>query len=118
MLVRDIMTRQLYTLKADKKLFIADQIMAWAHTRHVPVVDADNRPVGIISQRDVLRAAISDKITRVAIAKAESRQHLGQIVVEEVMQRDITTIDPAASVTDAARLMMDKKNWGVTCGGE
>jgi len=33
------MTRKVFTVRADKKLINVDEIMSWARTRHVPVVD-------------------------------------------------------------------------------
>jgi len=64
MRVRDIMTTKVFTIGADKKAFVAKEIMEWAHVHHIPVVDSSNRVVGIISHRDILRASLSALDTR------------------------------------------------------
>ena len=107
MLVRDYMTKDVFTLRVDKKLVIADELMKWAHVRHVPVVDQDGRLVGIVSHRDLLRASISSIETRVAAA--EKRQHLSSVTVREVMQAQVQTISPDAPVQEAAKLMRERK---------
>jgi CBS domain-containing protein len=103
MLVRDLMTPKVFSVRVDKKLLIAREIMDWAHVRHVPVVDAGEHLVGMISQRDLLRASIASVSTR--IADVERRQHLWTIPINEVMQTDVHTIAPDAPISEAARLM-------------
>lgn len=107
MLVRDYMTKKVFTLRVDKKLVVAEEIMKWAHVRHVPVVDARGRLVGIISHRDLLRASISSVATR--LAAAEKRQHLASVPVREVMQAHVYTISPDAPVQQAAKFMAERK---------
>jgi CBS domain-containing protein len=75
--------------------------------RHVPVVDAKNHLVGLISHRDLLRASIASVSTKVA--NVERRQHLWTITIAEVMQTDVQTIAPDAPVKEAARLMRTKR---------
>lgn len=47
------------TLHSSDKLNVADDIMTMGRMRHLPVVDGDNRVVGIVTQRDLYKAAIS-----------------------------------------------------------
>ena len=107
MRVRKYMTEKVFTLRADKMVFIALDIMKWAHVRHVPVVDRAGRLVGIISHRDILEASISSFSTR--IAKLEHDQHLWTIPIESVMRTNVVTISPDSRVQEAARLMREHK---------
>jgi CBS domain-containing membrane protein len=107
MQVRDLMTRKVFTVRADKKLIIVDEIMSWARVRHVPVVDAQDRLVGLISHRDLMRASISSVETRVA--QEERRQHEWTIPVREVMHARVHTIGPEESVQEAAKRMRSGK---------
>jgi CBS domain-containing membrane protein len=107
MLVRDLMTSEVFSVRVDKKLLIAREIMGWARVRHVPVVDAGEHLVGMISHRDLLRASIASVSTRVA--DVERRQHLWTIPISEVMQTDVHTIAPDAPIREAARLMRTHK---------
>ena len=103
MLVRDIMSKDVFTVREDKRLFVASEIMDWAHLRHVPVVDRHQRVVGMISHRDVLRASLS-AVGKPA-PKAERCHHLAQATVLEIMHRPVHTIEPSAEVQEAAGLM-------------
>jgi CBS domain-containing membrane protein len=101
--VEDLMTRKVFTLEEEKRLFIAQQVMDWAHIRHVPVVDGQRHVVGLVSHRDVLRASIS--IVSSKVAKAEGQQHLTGIPVRDVMRSPVQTVAPDLSVQEAAKLM-------------
>ena len=39
MLVRDVMSSPVFTIRDDKRLRAVEEMMKWAHVRHVPVVD-------------------------------------------------------------------------------
>ena len=106
MLVRDYMTKKVFTLRIDKKLFIAQEIMEWAHCRHVPVVDREGRVVGIVSHRDLLKASVS---SAAHVVNLERDQHLSTLPVESVMRTNVRTISPDATVQEAAKVMRDEK---------
>jgi len=56
----DVMTSEnLQTLHKDLPLRIAGEIMEWQSIRHVPVVDDEDRVVGLVTHRDLLRLAAS-----------------------------------------------------------
>jgi CBS domain-containing membrane protein len=107
MQVRDIMTTKVFTIGADKKAFVAKEIMEWAHIRHIPVVDSGNHVVGIISHRDILRASLSALGTR--FAEAERRQHLSDEPALAIMHHPVRTIAPDTSVQEAAGMMRQFK---------
>lgn len=107
MQVRHYMTRKVFSIRADKKLFAVQEIMKWANVRHVPVVDQAQRLVGMISHRDLLHASISLISTR--LAEVERQQHLWDIPIQDIMQTSVTTIAPEAPIQMAARLMRKRK---------
>ena len=104
--VADLMTRKVFSLRLDKRMIVVQEMMKWARIRHIPVVDADQRVVGIISHRDLLHAALSSVAPAPA---AERRQHLAEIPIEHVMQCAVQTIGPDDSVQQAARMMRTDK---------
>jgi CBS domain-containing protein len=63
----------------------------------LPVVDENTRVVGIITEADFLRL-------EVAREEAEDPQPVER--VEQVMHRSVLTINPDATVTEAARIMV------------
>ncbi len=106
MVVRNYMTSNVFTVRIDKKLLVARDIMEWAHIRHVPVVDSAQHLVGIISHRDLLHAAMSSIADA---ADVERTLHLGKIPIDRVMKTEVITIGPDASIQEAAALMRTKK---------
>lgn len=107
MVVRALMSSPVFTIREDKSLLVVEEIMKWAHVRHVPVVDAQDRLVGIISHRDLLSAAVS--ILAIRIAQAERVQHLAASGVRQLMQKPTATIGPDERVQHAAHLMRKHK---------
>jgi CBS domain-containing membrane protein len=103
--VRDHMTAKVFTIRMDKKLLAVDEIMGWAHIRHVPVVDEKGKLVGLLSQRDVLRATLSD----LASTSVDRRNQLGHVSLADVMRREVLTIGPDEPIQQAARLMRQHK---------
>lgn len=53
-LLSDVMVANPQTIRSDKPLAFALFMMAEGGFRHVPVVDHDDRPVGMVSARDAL----------------------------------------------------------------
>jgi len=105
MLVRNIMTKDVFTLDESDMLTLAEDIMALGHIRHLPVVRGD-RLVGIVTQRDILRASLSTLIRH----KPEDKTAFSRgVVVSEIMTRDVITISPNATVNEAAEAMADRK---------
>jgi CBS domain-containing protein len=104
--VRDRMTTKPFAIRHDKKMIVVQEVMSWRRIRHVPVVDAQDRLVGIISHRDLLHAALSSVATA---PEVERRQHLAQIAIDKVMRTAVTTIGPDAPIEEAARLMREGK---------
>ena len=57
--VESFMTREPVTVKPDDPLPLAASKMVEGGFRHLPVVDEDGRPIGVVSVRDVLRALLA-----------------------------------------------------------
>jgi CBS domain-containing membrane protein len=84
--VRDVMTREVLTVAPEEAADLGAQIMSLGRIRHLPVVEADGRLVGMLSQRDVLRV--------------EAGRTAG-----DVMTRDVRTVAPDTSLLEAAETM-------------
>src|SRR5512147_2547973 len=97
MLVCDLMEREVVTLDASDSLDLADDIMRLGRIRHMPVL-AGGKLVGILSQRDLFRAAISSALQ---LRPAAERQWLAKISVREVMTTSVCTVAPTATVHEA-----------------
>jgi CBS domain-containing protein len=106
MKVKDVMRSSVVTLGAEDNLSVADDVMTMGRIRHLPVVDGHRRVVGIVTQRDLYKAAISSVL---GFTKAKEHEWLGKITVSDVMTKNVTTIDMDASMTDAVDKMLSKK---------
>jgi acetoin utilization protein AcuB len=103
--VRDLMTTELVTLDAAEHLRIAGDLMNLARVRHMPVVSGD-RLVGILSQRDLFRAAVSSALHFRPVAE---REWLEKIRVAEAMTADVVTADPEWTVQRAVAVMLERR---------
>lgn len=105
MIVSDIMRTKVETLDADDKLSLANDIMNIGEIRHLPVVKK-GRLIGIVSQRDILKASLS---TIFKYKEEERDTFLSSVVISEIMTREVVTVAPDATMAEAAELMADHK---------
>ncbi len=59
--VREIMTSQVVCISPEQTLDECMALMTARHIRHLPVVDRNERVVGVVSIGDVVKAVISDQ---------------------------------------------------------
>ncbi len=57
MIVRHLMTKKVTTLNATQSLPLVHELMKLDRIRHLPIVDRDNKLVGLITHRDLLARA-------------------------------------------------------------
>lgn len=105
MQVRDLMQPEVVTLEAEDHLDMADTLMRLGRIRHMPVVE-EGRLVGILSQRDLFRAAIS---TALQLRASAEREWLKKIPVREVMVSPVRTVSPEAPITEAVHLLLEHR---------
>lgn len=58
--VEDIMTRRVKTVKGDTSVSDVVRIMVRDRINRIPVVDEDNKVIGIIARADILKSMLSD----------------------------------------------------------
>lgn len=92
MLVRDCMSIHPVVVHAQDDYKRAFGLMQRHALRHLPVLDANEKLVGILAERDLLLAA--------------TRYLQSDIEVGEVMHREVVTARPDMPVAEAAALMV------------
>ena len=108
MLVGKSMTRKVITIDGNENIFKARELMREHHIRHLPVVDDDGRPVGIITDRD-LRSAMPYRIYQnPKTAEAES-ERIEKLKVDDIMVKDPVTIPLTWTIQDALLLIQEKR---------
>lgn len=105
MKVKDIMAKDVVTLKVDDELTLAEDIMHLGRIRHLPVINGETLK-GIISERDLYRASLASAIDYDPRAK---RNHMKTIAIRDVMTKEVVTIGPDIDIREAGRLMLHYK---------
>jgi CBS domain-containing protein len=91
--VRDIMTEELIVVKTRDKVIKAIEVMTENDIGSVVVVD-DERPVGIVTERDVMKRVCPEKLCTKGIT------------VREIMNKPLIHIEANAGLGQAFSLMM------------
>jgi acetoin utilization protein AcuB len=90
MLVIERMTQTPVTIGREATVREALQIIEQRQLRHLPVIDADETLVGIVSEKDLLRARDDDRI-------------------ESIMTAEVVTVTEYTALEEAARIMADHR---------
>ena len=109
MFVSRSMVSNVITIDKDASVFDAQEKMAANEIRHLPVVDADNRLIGIVTDRDI-RSAMPYSLIKEK-GNAEERAKLADLKVDAIMTRNPMTISPLFTIQDAL-LMIQKEKVG------
>ena len=94
MLVIERMTPNPITITKDATVRQALEIIEGRNLRHLPVLDAQENLVGIVSEKDLLRAK-------------------GDALIQKVMTQEVVTITEYTALEEAARIMADHKISGL-----
>ena len=109
-LVRDWMSQEVISIKPEATLPEAHQIMMDEEIRRLPVVDDDNVLVGIVTLGDV-RGAQPSPATSLSIW--ELNYLLSSLTVEKIMTPKPMTIQPEATIGEAARTLLEHRISGL-----
>lgn len=93
--VKDVMSKVLITATEDQSIDEADYDMRVAAIRHIPVVNASGKLVGIASNRDIARAF--SKIGRSSVR------------ISSVMSESVITAGEDTSIVEAIERMLEHK---------
>ena len=103
--VRDIMQTGVVTVSAGDTLSTVEDIMTLGGVRHMPVVRAGTL-VGVVSERDLLRASLSNLT---GFGQEERRAFLQVVEITRVMSAPPIVISPEDEIEQAARLLAEKR---------
>jgi len=106
--IREKIKRNPVTISPDASFFEARNMIHEKGVRHLPVVDKNNRLVGIVTDRDIRKTAPSDA-TMLSIQ--ELNYLLGKVKVSSFMtpKEKLITITPDTLIEEAVQLMHDHK---------
>ena len=93
--VGDVMSPLVAVVRDTDTLAFAGQMLVWRNIRHLPVLDAEDHLVGILSDRDLLPHVLEGPA--------------GAKPVSDFMTRTVTTTAPEAPLSEAASLLAGQR---------
>jgi acetoin utilization protein AcuB len=94
------------TVPPDTLVRTAYQMMRGARIRHLPVVTDAGTLVGILTDRDIRRAAASDVPS---LAEHELLSLLERLRVRDIMTPEVVTVGGTTSLREAGQILLQKK---------
>jgi len=110
MFVREKMTANPVTIRADASVPEALEFMREKKVRRLPVLDAHGKLVGMVSEKDLLYASPSPSTT---LSSWEIPSILSKLKVEKIMTKKLVAILEDVPIEEAARIMADQKIGGL-----
>jgi len=108
MQVREMMSTDVEVVDRNDHLRLVEERMAARQLRHFPVVE-QGELVGLVTQRDLFKAAMSSAM---GYGEKAQKAFLQSVCVKEIMVYPVSTVTPETSVAEAADVMMQR---GIGC---
>ena len=117
MKVKEIMTREVVSVKPDDNAKDALLLLFKMEISGLPVIDEEGRLVGMFTEKDVLTYTLPSYISQVGRfiyeqnPKSAKRKfsELNNIKVSQIMRKDVITTTEETSLCEVARIMLTKK---------
>ena len=107
MFISKIMTRNPVTVDQDADILHAQELMSKHRFHQLPVVDAQNFLIGIVTDRDI-RSAFPPSHLEDDPGKAEWKR-FSEIKIKDIMTKEPITISPLYTLQDALLLLQKKR---------
>ena len=120
MIAANLMTKEVKTLKPSNSIIDALEILKEAKIRQVPIVDNDNKVVGTITSRGLLKSLLPDYITSGDLKDVKFAPELTQFTdkiedlknttVQQIIDKECkncTCISPETSTMEVAALFVN-----------
>lgn len=121
MYVKDIMTKEVFTVNENDTVEKCANILSTKNLSGLPVVDDNNKVIGIVTEGDLIKRAsriegppVLEVLGGIFYLETPNKfmerlKKLTGSIVKEIMTKDIITIDPDKELEDAATLLVRKK---------
>ncbi len=114
MLVRDVMTRNVLSITKYESIMHVADILTENNISGLPVVDKENKVLGIISQADILsmvgvsREHTFKDLLKYMLGERLPERRVGDLV-GDIMTSPALTIKPDTNIAEAVKMMDEKK---------
>lgn len=104
--VIDMMTTSPITIRSERPLKDALELMEQHHIKHLPVMSGNGHVVGIVTDRDCRSALNSPFIVR---ERWQDEALIKHVLVRSIMSPAPIVVEPDTSAIEAARLMLSHR---------
>ena len=110
--VKDVMSTHVIAVRRSAQY---KEMAAMLHRMRLsafPVIDEDNRVIGVVSETDLLtKEALEGSVPRTVqgLTRQRVRSQVDGVTAADLMTKPAVTISPDQTVTDAARLMYNRR---------
>ena len=94
MRIKDMMKTDLFVLNENDTIKDASDIMRLEKIRHIPIVDAQHRLIGLVTHRDLIGALV---------------KKLENFPVKNIMQKEVKAVEPDTPLKGAIDVMIINK---------
>lgn len=106
MKIEDIMTPNPERVRSQDTVSEAINKLFEIDVRHLPVVNADDELVGMLSDRDLRAHMFGERMQYDGLGEVSEED---EVAVSDLMQGDVISLGTDASISDAIALMIDQK---------
>jgi CBS domain-containing membrane protein len=104
--IKDIMTTEIFTLHSTQTLALARFLMNLKHVRHIPIVENNDRFVGLLTHRDLLAHTMS----LFADPEQGEQEELDEFIhIVHVMKTQVVTVEPEMNLCEAIPILLENK---------
>jgi acetoin utilization protein AcuB len=109
MFISKVMTRNVVTIDENADISQAQDKMSKHRFRHLPVVDENNRLIGIVTDRDIRSVLPSSYLSEED--RRKEWEHFSKCKLSDIMTYNPITLSPLDTIQDAL-LLLHKKQFG------
>ncbi|MBF0117538.1 MAG: CBS domain-containing protein [Desulfobacterales bacterium] len=107
MLISKSMVDKVITIDKEANIFEAKQKMQEYNIRHIPVVDENNKLIGIVTDRDIRSVLPSILLNNINLE--EEKKKISQFRIKDIMTKNPITLLPTHTIQDALLLIQKTK---------
>jgi acetoin utilization protein AcuB len=101
------MTSKVITVDQEANIFDAQKLITENHIRHLPVVDKNERIIGIVTDRDI-RSAWPHGFLKESYSQKD-KEKFSKIKIKDIMTINPITLSPTSTLQDALLLIQENK---------
>jgi acetoin utilization protein AcuB len=104
LVVRQVMTPQVISVSKTDTMELVEKLFQKHNIHHIPVLDSDNKLIGLVSKSDYLRMLHGQTLFRTVKVDEYNKVMMKTTLVKDIMVEDVVAIEPDQPVSEALQL--------------